>query len=104
VRVLAPGGVLMLQLPEFLPAPDGPQTIRSILRPRTRAGLLLRRLGVSPTFLYRHLRWAPAMTMRAMTPEEVSRQVAASGGRLAWQSEPIPDPSGVRNTTYLFTR
>jgi SAM-dependent methyltransferase len=102
LRVLAAGGILLLQLPDRVPPVPAPTGLRSRLRPRTRAAHLLRRLGAPPRLLYDHLGWRPAMTMRALPEEEVRSLITAHGGRVVW-SDSREDPSGVRNVSYLVT-
>jgi ubiquinone/menaquinone biosynthesis C-methylase UbiE len=103
LRVLTPGGLLILQLPDHIPA-AAPATLRTHLRPRTRLGGTLHRLGVAPTFLYRHLGWKPEMTMRALSEAQVNDTVDQAGGRVAWASDDAVDASGVSNVFYLITR
>jgi SAM-dependent methyltransferase len=103
VRVLAPGGVLLLQLPDHVP-PVQQTGLRARLRPRTRAAGALHRLGVSPKFLYDHLGWKPEMTMRGLESDRVATVVDAAGGKVVWTSNPALDPSGVSNTFYVITR
>src|SRR6202011_5587282 len=69
VRILAVDGVLMLQLPDHLPAVTTSPSLRMRLRPRTRLARALHAMGVPPRFLYRRLGWKPEMTMRAMAKE-----------------------------------
>ncbi len=104
VRVLAAGGVLMLQLPDHLRALPASPSLRMRLRPRTRLAQALHAAGVPPRFLYRRLGWKPEMTMRAMAEEAVCSLVADAGGRVAWSSDASVDASGVRNIFYLITR
>jgi hypothetical protein len=103
VRVLAPGGVLILQLPDYVPPKPPVVGIRQRLRPRTRIANALHALGVSPKYLYDHMNWRPEMTMRALPPTEVASIVEAGSAHIAWTSEPLIDPTGVRNLTYLIT-
>src|SRR5579862_8594226 len=51
VRVLAPGGVLMMQLAEDVVLPVTPKGLRVRLRPRTRLAGALRAAGASPRLL-----------------------------------------------------
>jgi SAM-dependent methyltransferase len=103
VRVLAPGGVLLFQLPDHVPTVTQ-TSLRSRLRPRTRAAGALHRLGVSPTFLYHHLGWKPEMTMRGLESDRVAAITGDAGGKVVWMSDPAVDPSGVSNSFYLITR
>ena len=103
-HVLAPGGLLLLQLPDVVPAASRHTGFRAIARPRTRLGHLLSRLGVPASALYRRLNWKPEMTMRAISKDSVVQVVAARGGRLVLSPEPLSDPLGVRNVFYFITR
>ncbi len=94
----------MLQLPDYVPPVIPEPGLRAALRPRTRLAAVLHRAGVRPKLLYDHLGWTPEMTMRALTSDEVHALVTRAGGEVAWNSEPLLDPSGVRNVTYLITR
>lgn len=104
VRVLAPDGVLMMQLPDFVPEVTIHPGLRSRLRPRTRIAETLHSLGVSPSFLYRALGWKPEMTMRALTKDRVLALIDEMGATLVWSSEASIDASGVSNVFYLATR
>jgi SAM-dependent methyltransferase len=103
VRVLASGGVLMLQLPEYVPPAVAPASLRSRVRLRTRIIDALHGWGVSPKFLYDHVGWKPAMTMRGLDKQQVRSLVDGIGGQIAWCSEPEVDTSGVSNIFYLIT-
>ena len=72
VRLLAPGGVAVVQLPVRLP-PRGRDPLL------TRARKPLRAL-FGPRFLYRAVGWQPEMRMRAMPYGEVVATVEAAGG------------------------
>ncbi len=105
VRVLAQGGLLLLQLPVEMPPAHPRVGFRSALRPRTRLAQGLLRLGVPPEVLYRHLKfWRPEMTMRAVSRDSVLEAVEAKGGRLVLSSDPAIDPSGVHNLFCFITR
>jgi SAM-dependent methyltransferase len=100
VRVLAPGGFLVVNLPVRVPAPD--RSLRARLRPRTRFYGLLRRLGVSPAYLYRHVNWSPDMPMTALPMERVRSILTESGGRIL-ESRIVEDEGGVDQGLYLVT-
>jgi ubiquinone/menaquinone biosynthesis C-methylase UbiE len=102
VRVLAPGGLLAVQLPTFVPPPT-PSTLRSRLRLRTRTRVALRRLGVSARWLYEHTAWTPEMPMTAVPCERVVQVLERAGGRVITVEESEPDHGGVVNCTYLVT-
>jgi SAM-dependent methyltransferase len=100
VRVLAPGGFLFVNLPVDVPVAD--PTWRSRLRPRTRLSRLLRGLGVSPAFLYRHLNWHPDMPMTEIPVERVRSILEASGARIL-ESRVVDEGDGVDQGLYLVT-
>jgi SAM-dependent methyltransferase len=104
VRVLAPGGLLMMQLPDFVPEVTTDPGFRSRLHLRTRIAETLHSLGVSPDFLYRALGRKPEMTMRGLTKDRVLALMDEMRATLVWSSEPSIDPSGVSNVFYLATR
>lgn len=104
VRVLAPGGLAVIQLPTLVPAPPGDKTLRARLRVRTRAANLLRRLGVSPRFLYRRMRWMPEMSMTAVPEAEVQAAIEAAGGEVLEVAEPVTQVGGVISRDYYVTR
>ena len=104
VRVLAQGGVLMMQLPDFVPEVTNDPGLRSLLRPRTRIAETLHSVGVSPSFLYRALGWKPEMTMRGLTKECVLAMLDETGANVVWSSDSSIDASGVSNVYYLATR
>ena len=74
VRVLAPGGLLVFQLPVFMPW-------RNRLQLRRRAYRLLRGLGVAHSFLYNRLKLNP-IRMIAMPEKTVEQIVRAAGGKV----------------------
>jgi SAM-dependent methyltransferase len=103
VRVLAPAGLLAVQLPVFVPPPAA-STLRSRLRVRTRARAALRRVGVSPRWLYQRTAWTPEMPMTAVPYERVVQVLEFAGGRVVTTEESAPDRGGVVSYTYLVTR
>jgi ubiquinone/menaquinone biosynthesis C-methylase UbiE len=103
VRVLAPGGLAVVQLPTVVPAPGAPTGLRAHLRVRTRLAGLLRRLGVSPRFLYRRLRWKPEMSMTAVPDADVEAMIEAAGGQVLEASEPATWLGGVISRDYYVT-
>jgi trans-aconitate methyltransferase len=68
VRVLAPGGLLVFQMPLHIP-------LRNRLQPRRRAYRLLRALGVSHAFAYERLKLSPIRMLSLSQPavEEIVR-------------------------------
>jgi SAM-dependent methyltransferase len=103
VRVLAPGGLLAVQLPTFVP-PPAPPTLRSRLRLRTRARAALRRVGVSARWLYQRTAWTPEMPMTAVPYQRVVQVLERAEGRLVTAEESGPDHGGVVSCTYFLTR
>jgi SAM-dependent methyltransferase len=103
VRILAPDGLLIFQLPTHVPAAPA-RTLRSWLRPRTRLGDALRRVGVSPHWLYRRLRWTPAMPMMALSYERAVAVLSAAGGCVLSSQQTKPDHGGVESRYYHVTR
>ena len=100
VRVLAPGGLIVINLPVRVRPPD--LSFRARLRPRTRFYDLLRRCGVSPTFLYQHFRWSPDMPMNALPIERVESLLVAAGGRIL-MSRLMEEEGGVQQALYFAT-
>lgn len=103
IRVLAPGGLLIMQLPDHVPG-VAPTSWRTRLRPRTRLAEALHASGVSPKMLYNHLGWKPEMTMRAFARDGVVDLIGGLQARSLWSSEPAVDDSGVSNVFYLITK
>jgi SAM-dependent methyltransferase len=95
VRVLAPGGLLYLQMPVSIPV------IRRI-EPRRRVYVLLRRLGVPEKVLYEKLKLHP-VHMTAVPESQLESKIAASGGRIARRTHDR-HTSGVTDLTLLITR
>jgi SAM-dependent methyltransferase len=74
VRVLAPGGLLVFQLPIHLP-------LRNRLQLRRRAYRLLRGLGIPHSFLYEKLKLNP-IRMIALPEKTVDEIVRSAGGKV----------------------
>lgn len=74
MRVLAPGGLLVLQIPVAIPW-------RRALQPRRRAYSALRRLGVPHSLLFSRLGLNP-IRMTAIPAADVVRRVTGGGGRV----------------------
>jgi ubiquinone/menaquinone biosynthesis C-methylase UbiE len=104
VRVLSPGGLAVIQLPTVVPAPASPTGLRAHLRLRTRLARLLRRLGMSPRFLYRRLRWTPDMSMTAIPETDVLEVLEAAGGKVLEVAGPVTQLGGVISRDYYVTR
>ncbi len=93
VRVLAPGGIAVVQLPTAVPPPGH-------VGRRGRVKDWLRALGVHPKFLYERLGWQPAMTMRAIPYEETVALLESAGAEVLDSVE--QDAGDVVNRTYFF--
>ena len=100
VRVLAPGGMAVFQLPVHVPSAAPKSTLRDRLALRTRGGRLLRAIGVSPRVLYERLGWQPEMRMSGIPYEETVEVLEAAGGRVLDVSETSTDPGGVVSRIY----
>jgi SAM-dependent methyltransferase len=74
VRVLRPGGLIVFQMPTFIP-------LLNRLQPRRRAYTTLRTMGVSPSVLYNRLGLDP-LRMQHMAPERVQVAVTRAGGQV----------------------
>ncbi|HXA84254.1 MAG TPA: class I SAM-dependent methyltransferase [Candidatus Dormibacteraeota bacterium] len=74
VRVLAPGGLLVFQMPVHLP-------LRNRLQLRRRAYRLLRALGISHSFAYDRLKLSP-IRMLALPQPAVEKIVQAAHGKV----------------------
>jgi SAM-dependent methyltransferase len=109
VRLLRPNGLLVFQLPSFMPVAYRLQLGR-------KAYLLLRRLGVSPEWLYGRLGLQP-MRMRFLPEQAVVRRLERLGARVLhthaeredWGADlaqrlRLVSQSGITSTTYYATR
>ena len=95
LRLLRPGGLLVFRLPAHLP-----RLMR--LQPRRNLYGLLRRLGLSPRFLYFRLGLHP-ISMTVMSEDEVRGVLTAAGARTI-EVEPWQDPNvELTSTTYYVT-
>jgi SAM-dependent methyltransferase len=104
VRVLAPGGALVVQIPSKVPPPTPLPPWRTSAGLRTRAGNALRRLGVSPKVLYRRLDWVPEMTMTALADGLTRSALAESGASVVFVTPPDVDRGGTESCIYFATR
>jgi SAM-dependent methyltransferase len=98
-RVLEPGGVLSVQIPESVPAGDPPDRLRFSPWPPT---LLMR---IRRNIRYRFPGWfpdSPKMQMYALAEPEVAAILAASGAELLAADRTRHD--AVVNVTYLARR
>lgn len=99
-RILAPGGLLVAQLPASMP-------LRQRIQPRRRLYGLLRRVGVPDATLYRRLGLNP-IRMGWVPQPVVERALAAAGARVldvqqGWLGDRATTGREV-NVTYLATR
>jgi SAM-dependent methyltransferase len=101
VRVLSPGGVGVVQLPVHVPPAEPRTTLRRRLQLRTRAGRLLRGLGVSPRVLYERFGWQPDMRMSGVPYEETVAVFEGAGGNVLDASDESTDPGGVVSRLYF---
>ena len=103
VRVLAPQGVAVFQLPTHIPSANGASTARARLGLRRRLTGLLRALGASPRFLYQRLGWRPPMPMTAVEESVVRDTVTQIGGRVLGVTPMAADHGGVQSGLYWIT-
>lgn len=97
LRVLRDGGLLVFQLPSFIP-------LRNRLQPRRRAYEVLRRAGVRHEFLYRSLRLNP-IRMSYIPRDDVLAFIVRAGGRVVLhQTQTILQKGAIRSTTYYVTK
>jgi SAM-dependent methyltransferase len=101
VRVLAPGGIAVFQLPVHVPSPAPKSTVRDRLALRTRGGRVLRAIGVSPRVLYERFGWQPEMRMSGIPYEETVAVLESAGGRVLDVSDTSTDPGGVVSRIYF---
>jgi SAM-dependent methyltransferase len=96
LRVLRPGGILVFQLPHYIP-------LRYRLEPRRRAYRFCRQFFRLPSaFLYRTLKLNP-ITMRAISEEKVTETISGMGGEvLAVQHDKNGGPH-IESRTYFVS-
>jgi glycosyltransferase involved in cell wall biosynthesis/SAM-dependent methyltransferase len=95
VRVLRADGLLVFQLPSYIPP------LRR-LQPRPRLYRLLRELGVSPGVMYDRLRLQP-IRMSAVPIDVMCAHLNRLGARML-DADTEPTTGGVRSTTYYVAR
>lgn len=95
-RVLREGGVLVFQLPSQAP-------LRVRLQPRRTAYRLLRRLGLSPRFLYWRL-GLHAMSLLALPRAEVEDVLEAAGAEVLRVDEQPDREYGITSSVYFARR
>jgi SAM-dependent methyltransferase len=99
VRILAPGGVISVQIPERVPAGDPPDRLRFSLWPPT---LWMR---ISRHVRYHHPGWfpgTPKMQMYALPRQEVASCIAAAGAELLGVEQ--GEHGDVDNSVYIARR
>jgi SAM-dependent methyltransferase len=101
VRVLAPGGVAVVQLPVHVPKGESGSRLRRWLQLRTRGARLLRALGVSPKVLYERFGWQPEMRMSGIRYEQTVAVFQGAGGEVLDVSPESTDPGGVVSRLYF---
>jgi 2-polyprenyl-3-methyl-5-hydroxy-6-metoxy-1,4-benzoquinol methylase len=104
VRVLRPGGALVVQLPSKVPSPPTLPPWSTGDGLRKRAAPRLRRLGVSAEFLYRRLDWVPEMTMTGVPEDLIRETLTAAGGTIAYTTPPDIDRGGTESRIFFVTR
>jgi SAM-dependent methyltransferase len=95
VRVLASGGLAVLQVPSYIPP-------LRLIQPRPRLYRALRRMGMPRSMLYGRLRLQP-IRMRAVALPEMAACLRRSGAQLL-DAETELVTGGLRSTTYYATR
>lgn len=97
LRVLRGGGLLVFQLPSFIP-------LRNRVQPRRRAYEVLRRAGVRRDVLYRSLGLNP-IRMNHIPRDEVIEFISRRGGTVVFdETQTIMQKGAIRSTTYYVTR
>jgi SAM-dependent methyltransferase len=96
LRVLGPGGLLVLQVPRGLP-------LRRRFQPRRRTYGLLRAAGIRPETLLRSRLLTP-ISMAGLAEREMRALVMAHGGALLRVQTSPPEDGGVEQTTYFIGR
>lgn len=104
LRILRPGGALIIQLPTIVSLAAPAPSIATRQGLKRRFGYFLRALGVSPAYLHRRLNWSPEMTMTAISGERTLREIESEGGRIAFTFAPETDSGGTVSWIYIATR
>ena len=96
LRISKPSGIVVFQMPHFIP-------FRYRIQPRRRVYRALQTIGVSPEFLYQKLKLNP-ITMIAIPEEKMRQKIAEMGSVLL---KVAPDGHGgphVESRTYFVSR
>jgi SAM-dependent methyltransferase len=96
VRVLRPGGLLVFQLPCYLP-------LRRRIQWRRRLYSVLRSLGVSSTFLYNRLGLSP-IRMNAVAEDRVVPSLEREGATVVEVERSVSRETGWHDRRYWVTR
>jgi len=94
-RVLAPGGLLVCQIPSHIP-------LRRRLQPRRRLYGILRSLGVDPRVLYHRLGLFP-MRMTSLAEPDVRALLTAAGARVLEGRADAMASTAIESRTYYVT-
>jgi SAM-dependent methyltransferase len=94
-RVLAPGGLLVCQIPSHIP-------LRRRLQPRRRLYGILRSVGVPPRVLYNRLGLFP-MRMTSMPEPDVRALLTAAGARVLEARADAMASTAIESRTYYVT-
>jgi SAM-dependent methyltransferase len=95
VRALAPGGLLVCQIPSHIP-------LRRRLQPRRRLYGILRTFGIAPHVLYHRLGLFP-MRMTSMPEPDVRALLTAAGARVLEVREDAMASTAIESRTYYVT-
>jgi SAM-dependent methyltransferase len=95
-RVLAPGGLLVCQIPSHIP-------LRRRLQPRRRLYGILRSFGVAPRVLYNRLGLFP-MRMISMPEQDVRALLTAAGARILEARADAMASTAIESRTYYVTK
>ena len=96
VRVLAPGGLLVCQIPSHIP-------LRRRLQPRRRLYGILRTFGIAPRVLYHRLGLFP-MRMTSMPEPDVRALLTAAGARVLEARADAMASTAIESRTYYVTK
>lgn len=105
VRVLRPGGAIVVQLPSYVPAHEIPlPSVRTRAGLKIRAARFLRRVGVPAKVLYERLDWVPQMTLLALSDEAARHTFEEAGATVVHVTAPTTDAGGTIDRTFFVTR